>query len=45
VETQLVIANKLGYIQRQELTRILSMLDEESRMLAGLRRSLRSKRQ
>lgn len=41
VETQLIIAEKRGYIQRKALDRMMSMLDEESRMLAGLRRSLK----
>jgi four helix bundle protein len=43
LETQLVIAEKLGYLQERQLGKIISMLDEESRMLAGLRRSLRTK--
>jgi four helix bundle protein len=43
LETQLIVAEKLAYIQKREFTRISQMLDEESRMLAGLRKSLRSK--
>jgi four helix bundle protein len=43
LETQLTIAHRLQYVQQQELDRIMSILDEESRMLAGLRRSLTAK--
>lgn len=43
IETQLIISKNLGYVQIVEFDRIISMLDEESRMLSGLRRSLRSK--
>jgi four helix bundle protein len=43
VETQLIIAEKLSYIQNSVFKELLNMLDEESRMLAGLRRSLRAK--
>jgi four helix bundle protein len=43
LETQLNIAERLGYVQKADLTRIAQMLDEEGRMLAGLRRSLRTK--
>jgi four helix bundle protein len=43
LETQLIIAEKLGYIQQACIRHVVGMLDEESRMLAGLQRSLRSK--
>jgi four helix bundle protein len=43
LETQLIIAERLGYVQGEPLKRVRSMLNEESRMLAGLRRSLVSK--
>jgi len=36
VETQLIIAEKRGYIQLTQLDRMISMLEEERRMLAGL---------
>jgi four helix bundle protein len=43
LETQLIIADRLGYVEQQSLGRVMAMLDEESRMLDGLRRSLHSK--
>lgn len=43
LETQLIISERLGYITTEDLKRIMSILDEESRMLAGLRRSLTAK--
>jgi four helix bundle protein len=43
LETQLIIAEKLGYVEHVAMRRVMEMLDEESRMLAGLQRSLRSK--
>lgn len=43
VETQLVIAERLGYVQRYDCEPLRKMLDDESRMLAGLRRSLNAK--
>lgn len=43
LETQLFIATKLGYADSRQADQITSMLDEESRMLAGLRRSLTAK--
>jgi four helix bundle protein len=45
LETQLIVAERLEYVQRQDLDRIFSLLDEESRMLSGLRRSLSAKLQ
>jgi four helix bundle protein len=43
VETQLIIAERLAYADSKHLQPIRAMLDEESRMLAGLRRSLQAK--
>jgi four helix bundle protein len=43
LETQLIIATKLGLVQKREAEKFSEMLDEESRMLAGLQRSLKSK--
>jgi four helix bundle protein len=43
VETQLIIAERLQYVHATQVQLIRDMLDEESRMLAGLRRSLQSK--
>src|SRR5262245_16872167 len=40
LETQLTIAQSLGYVSKDNVEHILAMLDEESRMIAGLRRSL-----
>lgn len=41
--TQFVIARRLGYLSEQQAERIREMLDEEGRMLSGLRRSLEAK--
>lgn len=43
LETQLIIATKLGLVQKANADRVAGMLDEESRMLAGLQRSLKAK--
>jgi four helix bundle protein len=43
LESQLIIAERLGYVERGQLKDLRLMLNEESRMLAGLRRSLVSK--
>ena len=43
LETQLIISNRLGYLRREQFEKLMSMLDEESRMLAGLRKSLQAK--
>jgi four helix bundle protein len=43
LETQLLIAERLGYTSSANLETIMGMLNEESRMLAGLRRSLNAK--
>jgi four helix bundle protein len=43
LETQLIIAERLGYVTNDDGKIVRSMLGEESRMLSGLRRSLRTK--
>ena len=43
LETQLILAERLEYARRREIETVMNMLDEESRMLAGLRRTLRAK--
>lgn len=43
IETQLIIARSLNYCDSVEVERILSLTEEESRMLSGYRRSLKSK--
>jgi four helix bundle protein len=43
LETQLIISKNLGYVNPADFDHAMSMLEEESRMLAGLRRSLASK--
>ncbi len=43
IETQLIIAKRLGYGDSTLIDNILTMSDEESRMLSGYRRSLKSK--
>jgi len=43
VETQIIIAERLGYVSSDQCKSLRSMLDDESRMLAGLRRSLKSR--
>jgi four helix bundle protein len=43
LETQLIIWQRLGYLSDPDRRQIMRMLDEESRMLAGLRRSSQSK--
>ncbi len=40
VKTQLIIAEKIGYIQAQQLEEMIKKLDELSRMSAGLKQSL-----
>ena len=41
LETQVHIATELGYVSKPATLELAGMLDEESRMLAGLQRSLR----
>ena len=41
--TQIIIARRLGYLTDEQSGRITEMLEEESRMLSGLRRSLEAK--
>lgn len=43
LETQLIVAEKLAYVSKHDFSRVMKMLDEESRMLASLRRTLRLK--
>lgn len=43
IQTQLLIAERLGYVPQEQVDRLGEMLEEESRMLAGLCRSLRLK--
>ena len=43
LETQLIIAERLDYVQTEQIARVRAMLDEESQMIAGLQRSLTSK--
>ena len=43
LETQLIIAHKLSLVPKDEMERLMKMLSEESRTLAGLRRSLSAK--
>ena len=40
VETQVLIAQRLGYIQQETAERILNSADEVSRLISGLYRSL-----
>lgn len=43
LETQLVLAERLGYSNRNNLEVVLSKTDETGRMLRGLQRSLKAK--
>jgi len=43
IETQLIIASRLGYIDAMELREMLLRAEEVGRILAGLRRSLRKR--
>lgn len=43
VETELLIAYKLGYLSEARLTRLMTMLDDIGKMLGGLTRKVRSK--
>ena len=40
LETQLLLAERFGYVSRQDLESALALADEVGRMLTGLRRSL-----
>jgi four helix bundle protein len=42
LETHLTVAERLGYLKADQLTRARELCDMVSRMLTGLRRSLRS---
>ena len=43
VETQLLIANRLGYLEQSRYAELMSSLDEIGRMITGLSRHLRTK--
>lgn len=43
LETQLLIAQRLGYINKAQLEVVLSKIDEISRMLRGLQKAIKSK--
>jgi len=43
LETQLILAERLSYLESEELKLVLSKTDEISRMIRGLQRSLRAK--
>jgi four helix bundle protein len=40
LETQLLLSLRLDFLRQEPFDKLISMLDEESRMLSGLRRSL-----
>lgn len=40
LETQLIIASELGFVDKKRIEKVLSMTDQESRMLSGLMRTL-----
>jgi four helix bundle protein len=42
LETQLIIARELGFVVSDNVTKVLSMAENESRMISGLMRSLES---
>jgi len=42
-ETQLIIANRLGLLETPDLQRLLALATDISKMLGGLKRSLRSR--
>ncbi len=42
IETQLIIAHRLGYLQEETLRSVLRETDAESRMLLSLMRALRA---
>jgi four helix bundle protein len=43
LETQVIIACRLGYVAAGDETQVLGMADEVSRLLSGLKNSLRKK--
>ena len=43
VETQLLISQRLGFLDSSRVDRLLSLCDEQSRILRGLRKSLDNK--
>jgi four helix bundle protein len=45
LETQLIIAKEFNFGNRKEIDTLMGLVLEEGRMLSGLRRSLRSKKE
>ena len=43
LETEFMIAQRVGYLPQEQLTKVLEMTDEIGRMTAGLRHSLEAK--
>ena len=43
LETELMIAQRVGYLSQEILTKVLAMTDEIGRMTAGLRNALEAK--
>lgn len=43
VETHLFIAGRLEYVEQDQIDAVLAMTDEVSRMLSGLRKSLKAR--
>jgi four helix bundle protein len=43
LETQMILAERLSYLESEELKLVLSKIDEISRMIRGLQKSLRAK--
>jgi four helix bundle protein len=43
LETQLMISQRVGYLEQEKLTQVLAMTDEIGRMTAGLRHALEAK--
>lgn len=43
LETHLILADRLGYCNRDQLAVVFEMLDELGRMMRGLQKSLRAK--
>ncbi|MGE0827629.1 MAG: four helix bundle protein, partial [Candidatus Binatia bacterium] len=45
LETQLLMAERLGYVPKTELTQLLTKTDELGKMLRGLQKSLKLRRE
>ena len=41
LETQLLISNKLGYLTEEELTELISPIEEIQKMIVGLQKNIR----